>query len=447
MTARRSATVMAILLVAAAASLSAVFGCPDSSNARLHVSFADEPLRARAAIVQVNVYRGGCDGSESVYDAEVLRGASDPGPGPLEAGVYGFSARAGDAECVYFAEGCVVRTLPLDTDDVIEIILRASEEEEAYCDYEGGICNDGLCVPETSDADVDSDTEVRPETPSLLSPHNGWSTGSVHATQRIGEHAPLRPTFRWTAVDGADRYQIQVDDGCDASQPETCEWVVVEFPDETSDTHTRPDIDLPVEITAPVGRRYAWRVRACSGSACSDWTAPWYVNVGRLPNDYNGDGYSDVVISAPGYAGAVEKQGAVYVFYGSEEGFDYENRDRLEESTTSEASQFGWSVAPAGDVDADGYADLIVGTRSADHVVLYRGGPNGLGPSTPQPIEGVTGTRFGYWVAGIGDLDADGHADVAIGAPRPAQDGQVFIFRGNEQGLEEPPIAREPQPG
>jgi len=84
--------------------------------------------------------------------------------------------------------------------------------------------------------------------------------------------------------------------------------------------------------------------------------------------------------------------------------------------------EFGAAVANAGDVDGDGYADVLIGHpgygANRGRVELYRGGPGGI----PGPADYVfesqdDGARFGASVATLGDINADGYADFAVGAP------------------------------
>lgn len=127
------------------------------------------------------------------------------------------------------------------------------------------------------------------------------------------------------------------------------------------------------------------------------------------------------------------------------------------------ASYFGHTVAVA-DVDGDGRDDLLVGAplymaRRSDgqrselgrlYVYLGRGQQRLAGP--PQTLTGTHPYgRFAAAIASLGDLDKDGFGDVAVGAPQGGDSGsgQVFIFRGQSEGLAPVPTQRldSPFPG
>jgi hypothetical protein len=81
-------------------------------------------------------------------------------------------------------------------------------------------------------------------------------------------------------------------------------------------------------------------------------------------------------------------------------------------------AQFGVSVAGAGDVNGDGYADIVVGAFSYDAAFVYHGGPHGITPTAAVQLESNQGgVGFGQSVAGAGDINGDGYADVIVGAP------------------------------
>ncbi|XP_014816355.1 PREDICTED: integrin alpha-IIb-like [Calidris pugnax] len=137
---------------------------------------------------------------------------------------------------------------------------------------------------------------------------------------------------------------------------------------------------------------------------------------------------------------------------------------RLQGITSEQvASYFGHTVAVA-DVNGDGQDDVLVGAplymaRHPDgqrselgRLYLYLGG--GHQPLT-RPPQTLTGThpygRFAAAIASLGDLDKDGYGDVAVGAPSGGDggSGQVFIFRGQSEGLMAMPTQRlhSPFPG
>ena len=85
--------------------------------------------------------------------------------------------------------------------------------------------------------------------------------------------------------------------------------------------------------------------------------------------DVNGDGYGDVIVGAPGYDAGQTDEGAAFVFHGSASG-GIADGDPDTAAAQLESDQdgafFGESVAGAGDVNGDGYADVIVGAGSYD---------------------------------------------------------------------------------
>jgi hypothetical protein len=71
----------------------------------------------------------------------------------------------------------------------------------------------------------------------------------------------------------------------------------------------------------------------------------------------NGDGYDDIIVGAPFYA-LDPGQGAAFTYFGSTSGPGHRARRPI---APSSGGELGWSVATAGDVNGDGYADVIVG--------------------------------------------------------------------------------------
>ncbi|MEU8975543.1 hypothetical protein AB0D11_41120 [Streptomyces monashensis] len=157
-------------------------------------------------------------------------------------------------------------------------------------------------------------------------------------------------------------------------------------------------------------------------------------NTAAVQDDFNGDGYRDLVVGAPDAAdGGVAAAGAVVVLYGSSSTVAATRRSVIAQSTAGipgapeEYDRFGTSVASA-DLDRDGYADLIVGTPYEDVgstasrglVTVVWGGPKGLsgGTSVEPPTsfgDGMTYCRFGMSLA-TGDMNGDGAPELGVGS-------------------------------
>ncbi|MBN1606529.1 MAG: FG-GAP repeat protein, partial [Polyangiaceae bacterium] len=99
------------------------------------------------------------------------------------------------------------------------------------------------------------------------------------------------------------------------------------------------------------------------------------------------------------------------------------------------------------DPESDGYSDVLVGEYMGTTAYLYLGGPDGVA-TTPAVTfhenedEAAEVTRFGFSLAGIGDLNGDGIEDIAIGSYNEAdQDGAVYVFYGSTSWSTSSPIS------
>ncbi len=144
--------------------------------------------------------------------------------------------------------------------------------------------------------------------------------------------------------------------------------------------------------------------------------------------DVNADGYADAIL---GVADAARAD----VYYGSVTGIAATPSVSLI-GPTATGSLFGASATGACDFDADGIADIVVGSPGADRVDVFRGGRAGVGASGLALLNPEAANRsFGIAVVCIGDTNRDGYPDLAVGSPLAAGGGKVFIYQGGAGGL------------
>ncbi|MET7256237.1 FG-GAP-like repeat-containing protein [Dyadobacter fermentans] len=162
--------------------------------------------------------------------------------------------------------------------------------------------------------------------------------------------------------------------------------------------------------------------------------------------DISADGFSDVLIGASQDTQGESKEGTVAVCRGSANGNLFSNFTYLQINQPN--AQFGYSLAPAGDIDADGFSDIIVGARwytngqgqeGEGAAFIYRGGSNGL-QGSPTILEGNQyNAAMGNKVSSAGDVNGDGFADILIGAPlftiSQNSEGAVFVYYGSTTGV------------
>jgi hypothetical protein len=150
--------------------------------------------------------------------------------------------------------------------------------------------------------------------------------------------------------------------------------------------------------------------------------------------DFDQDQRSDFAVGAPGHTAAGVNAGQVRIYLGAAV-------DLAVEKYTLNADQANWalgrSLDPAGDVNGDGFADLVAGAPqpfdvNSGRAVIWFGQPSGSSNPTRLLLSGETGAdRFGWDVSRAGDVNQDGFDDVLVGAPSVGADnGAAYLFRG-----------------
>ena len=148
--------------------------------------------------------------------------------------------------------------------------------------------------------------------------------------------------------------------------------------------------------------------------------------------DVNGDGTTDIIVGAWGYdAPGKQNVGMARVFSGADGSMLYHFEGEFE------GDQFGEHVHGAGDVNGDGFDDVVIAAPGYDPNGLLAAGRvylhSGLDGSTIQVFDGtmILGT-LGKALTGIGDTNGDGYADLSLGASGEsssgAQSGTTYIF-------------------
>jgi len=139
--------------------------------------------------------------------------------------------------------------------------------------------------------------------------------------------------------------------------------------------------------------------------------------------DVNADGYDDLIAGAPLYnnkGGTCSGRAKVY---------SGKDGSTLHTFTGNNGDWFGWSVSGAGDVNNDGYADVVVGGHSAANgagCVRVFSGKNG---SKLLDYGGSTGAGHGFTVSGAGDVNLDGYDDVIAGTQFT---GTAYVYSGKD---------------
>ena len=163
--------------------------------------------------------------------------------------------------------------------------------------------------------------------------------------------------------------------------------------------------------------------------------------------DINADGFDDLLIGAPGAYSNGQYAGRSYVIFGKASGFaasfnisSLSGTNGFAINGINEGDNFGWSVSSAGDINADGFDDLLIGAPGAYSNGQYAGRSyvifgkasgfaasfniSSLSGTNGFAINGINeGDNFGWSVSSAGDINADGADDLILGAPNADHNG------------------------
>ncbi len=164
--------------------------------------------------------------------------------------------------------------------------------------------------------------------------------------------------------------------------------------------------------------------------------------------DVNGDGFGDLLVGASGPNGAsgdmpsaATNLNTAYLYLGSA-GAPGAAATRLTPSAgASSGSGFGYAISSAGDVNQDGYGDVVVGAYWDERAYVYLGSASGLSTTpavTLSAPDATTGGHFGVAVVGT-DLNADHYTDVVVG--RPLVSPAIYVYCGSASGIGTTPCA------
>jgi len=145
--------------------------------------------------------------------------------------------------------------------------------------------------------------------------------------------------------------------------------------------------------------------------------------------DVNGDGFEDVLVSATGYDGS---RGKAYLYFG---GFPMNNISDQGFLGEAPLDNFGSSLSGAGDVNGDGYQDIVASSQTnssfTGRVYVYIGG-NFISNMPYISLSGAGANNvFGSSISGAGDVNSDGFDDIVVGAyGHNNYAGQAYIYYG-----------------
>jgi hypothetical protein len=254
------------------------------------------------------------------------------------------------------------------------------------------------------------------------------------STSTVTNH---KPHVRWQLPAGATNAQL------DFCTTRACDQTIGTTTIDASGVSGSPDADLPVGTVF-------WRVRT-GAAGVEAKSATWEFTVQKRVKptesvdsswgtfvDVNGDGLGDIAVGAPNATvKSVTGVGRIYVFHSNATGFD--TTPALLDGGGGMTSQFATLVFSAGDVNGDGYGDLAA-TNAAGDAFIFHGGANGI-PNGAMPNTVIPAAVPNASIAAAGDVNGDGYADLVLGAPQNGMPGQSYLLFGGPAGIVKVPAS------
>ncbi|MCH7559265.1 MAG: FG-GAP repeat protein, partial [Planctomycetes bacterium] len=150
--------------------------------------------------------------------------------------------------------------------------------------------------------------------------------------------------------------------------------------------------------------------------------------------DIDNDGYDDIILGASHPGDRRDRIGRAYLYYGNTKELMDTSHDLI--FTTENLEYFFGSSISCGDVDNDGYGDIVIGTWQQGRAYLYYGGSKSNMDAKADVIFEVKSEGNDYFGVGIVcvDQNRDGYDDVVIGAPGyNNRQGRAYLFHGNSK--------------
>lgn len=246
-----------------------------------------------------------------------------------------------------------------------------------------------------------------------------------------------QPVLRWKLEGAADGARVEF------CKDRSCANVIATL-------DAKGDHSVPTPKDLPAGRVY-WRLHGTQGATVATKTsATWEMMIPAHPSaavqsaygtgrDYNGDGFDDVVfINGPD----------LEVHIGGAAGPAASGVKLAYPWSFGDWATASLAIVPAGDVNGDGYSDLLLSSNVVGAAIFY-GSPSGLAASPPTLLTETKVFQYGQSASPAGDVDGDGYADVAVGSNDVGiQTVAVFVYGGSAAGLGKVPVAKlfEPAP-